>query len=109
MIETIRIDEKIKELEGKYWQPKDIVEINNQVIRLALFKGEYHWHKHTKEDELFLVYKGSITIKIKGKEEIKVKAGEMIVIPKGIEHCPMSEEGAAVLLFEPQTLTSKGD
>ncbi|MBN1329501.1 MAG: cupin domain-containing protein [Candidatus Heimdallarchaeota archaeon] len=109
MIETIKIEEKITEMKGIYWQPKDLVGVNNQIIRLAIFKGEYHWHKHKQEDELFLVYRGSISIKLKDSKEIKVNAGEMVVIPKGIEHCPKSEEEAVVLLFEPKTITSKGD
>ncbi|MFW9921959.1 MAG: cupin domain-containing protein [Candidatus Thorarchaeota archaeon] len=108
MLEKINIQEKMAELDGP-WKPIDIVNINDQVIRLALFKGEYHWHKHEREDELFLVYKGKITIEVKNKEEISLQEGECIVIPKGMEHKPKSEGKSYVLLFEPKKLKSKGD
>ncbi|MHA1462739.1 MAG: cupin domain-containing protein [Candidatus Heimdallarchaeota archaeon] len=103
------ISEKIKELEGKPWQPIEIATVNNYVIRLALFLGEYHWHKHQDEDELFYVIKGEIIIKIKDNDDIILKEGEIVVIQKGVEHKPVSEIKSYVLLFEPEKLKSKGD
>jgi mannose-6-phosphate isomerase-like protein (cupin superfamily) len=99
-----KISEKIKDA----WSPKDIETINNFVIRLAKFDGEYHWHKHNKQDELFLVFKGKIKIQTKAGDII-LGQGEGVKIPKGLEHCPVSVEPSIVLLFEPLELKSKGD
>ena len=109
MIQSIQIDEKLAELKGKSWHPIDVAKLNKQIVRLAYFLGEYHWHVHEDADELFLVYEGSITIKIKNQDVVNLKAGELVVIPKGIEHCTSSEKGAFVLMFEPQDLVSTGD
>lgn len=103
------ISEKIKELEGKPWQPIDIVTVNNYVIRLALFRGEYHWHKHQDEDELFYVYKGEIEIQIENQRSAVLKEGELFVVPKGTQHKPRSVKESYVLLFEPLKLKSSGD
>ncbi|MBN2423322.1 cupin domain-containing protein [Candidatus Woesearchaeota archaeon] len=105
----ITLSEKISELNEKPWSPVDIARVNDQIIRLAYFKGEYHWHKHDNEDELFFVYKGSIVIQIKDKQDIVLNQGEIAVIEKGTEHCPKSDEGAYVLMFEPCELNSRGD
>ena len=92
----------------KPWTPVDVAKVNDQVVRIALFKGEYHWHAH-KEDELFYVLKGAITIQIRNGKEIKLTEGEIATVPRGIEHCPKSEKGAYVLMFEPSVLKSRGD
>ena len=111
MISRINIEEKMKEIEEP-WSPVEVTKLNNQVVRLAMFKGEYPWHKHTKEDELFFVVKGKIIIRLREKKEkpdISLREGEMVVIPKGIEHSPKSSEESYVLMFEPIALKSKGD
>jgi len=83
--------------------------VNDQVVRMALFHGEYHWHKHTNEDELFYVYKGRVVIRMKDHEDIELSEGEMLVVPKNVEHQPVSCKPSYVLMFEPHELTSKGD
>lgn len=107
MIEKIFVEEKIKEIK-KAWSPVEIVRVNDYVIRIALFDGEYHWHKHENEDELFYVYKGKIIIQIKNQQDLVLNEGEMALIPKGVKHCPKSVEPSYVLLFEPMTLKSSG-
>lgn len=82
---------------------------NGQVVRLALLDGEYHWHKHTAEDELFFVYRGHIIIQVEGGEDIELKEGELAVIPRGVKHCPKTVVPSYVLMFEPETLKSSGD
>jgi quercetin dioxygenase-like cupin family protein len=109
MISKINLENKIHKIEGKPWSPIDIARTNDQVVRMALLEGEFHWHKHTNEDELFYVLKGEITIQLKEKPDINLSKGEMVVIPKGIEHCPKSSEPSYVLLFEPFVLNTKGD
>ena len=108
MISAIRLDEKIKEIEQP-WSPVEVARVNDQVVRMSLLKGDYHWHKHTNEDELFYVYKGRILIQLKGQEDIDLREGNMVVIPKGVEHCPRSIEPSYVLVFEPLVLKSRGD
>jgi mannose-6-phosphate isomerase-like protein (cupin superfamily) len=88
--------------------PKNIEIINNFVIRVAKFDGEYHWYKHNKQDELFLVFRGKIKIQTK-TGDIILGQGEGVKIPKGLEHCPVSIETSIVLLFESLELKSKGD
>ena len=108
MIEIINIQKFKREIK-KPWKPIDVLELNNQILRIALFVGEYHWHFHENEDELFLVDEGEITIEIKNQPSIHVKKGEMVVIPKGIHHKPRSNQKSFVILFEPKTINSKGD
>lgn len=108
MIAKTKLEEKIREINGKAWMPVEIARLNGQVIRLALFKGEYHWHNHANEDELIFIYKGRIVIQFRDRPNVKLNAGEMVVIPKGTEHCPKSIEDSYVLMFEPANLKSEG-
>jgi mannose-6-phosphate isomerase-like protein (cupin superfamily) len=108
MIPTINLENKVKEID-KPWSPIEVARVNDQVVRMALLKGEFHWHKHTNEDELFYVYKGSIIIQLKDQPDITLHEGEMVVIPKGVEHCPKSVGPSYVLLFEPYVLETRGD
>lgn len=108
MNQPINIVEKSKEIK-KPWSPVEILRINDQIVRLALFEGEYHWHKHEKEDELFYVVSGNITIQQKGHPDQQLNEGDMIVINKGIEYKPISKEKSFIMLFEPLSLDSKGD
>ena len=91
------------------WSPVDLAEVNDQVIRMALFQGEYHWHRHELEDELFYVYRGEVTIRIRGHPDVVLGSGEMAVVPREVEHRPESADPSYVLMFEPHRLKSKGD
>ena len=108
MIPIVNLEDKIKQI-NKPWSPIEIARVNDQVVRMARLEGEFHWHKHTDEDELFYDYKGNITIQLKDQPDIVLHEGEMVVIPKGVEHCPRSDEPAYNLLFEPSSLQTRGD
>lgn len=115
MIPIINLEDKIKQID-KPWSPIEVARVNDQVVRMSLLEGEYHWHKHTDEDELFYVYKGSIVIQLKDQPDIALDVltgsrgkGEMAVIPKGVKHLPRSAEPSYVLLFEPYALKTRGD
>jgi mannose-6-phosphate isomerase-like protein (cupin superfamily) len=108
MISAISLRDKIKEIDQP-WSPIEVARINDQVVRMSLVKDEYHWHKHTNEDELFYVYRGKIIIQLKNQDDIALHEGEMVVIPKGMEHCPKSVEPSYMLVFEPYVLKSRGD
>ena len=109
MIPVIKIEDVIKKIDGRQWYPMDVAQVNDQVVRLALVKGEYHWHKHIAEDELFYVLKGHLVIQLRDEPDLSLYEGQMTVIPKGVEHCPKSEEETYILMFEPFKLESKGD
>ena len=108
MLNIVDIEKKIRYIQKAY-TPIDIAEVNNYIVRLALFDGAYHWHKHDHEDELFYVYKGRILIKLRGKPDIMIHQGQMATVPAGWEHCPVSLEPSYVMMFEPRKLESKGD
>ena len=108
MMEPINIDQLRFEIK-KPWTPIDVAKVNDQVIRLALFEGEYPFHKHSKEDELFFVVKGSFILQRKGYPDILMNEGDMFVVEKGIEHRPKSPMKSYVLMFEPLNIKRKGD
>jgi mannose-6-phosphate isomerase-like protein (cupin superfamily) len=104
---VINIQEKFK-LFSEHWSPKKIGELNGQQVVLAKIKGEFVFHKHDKEDELFMVIKGSLTIEMRDKT-VHVNEGEFYIVPKGVEHKPIAKEEVHILLFEPLTTKHTGD
>jgi len=109
-MDKVNLKEKIKEIAGRPWYPVEVARVNDQVIRMALCKGVYHWHKHTNEDELFYVLKGGLIIETRQPySSITLQEGELTVIPKGIEHRPKSTRDTYILMFEPYLLKSAGD
>ena len=92
----------------EYWSPKIVGELNDSYVKLAKFKGEFVWHKHDAEDELFLVIKGHLLIKLRDRE-IHLDAGEFTIIRRGVEHLPIADEETHVLLLEPKTTLNTGD
>jgi len=91
-----------------YWSPKIIGDLNDSHIKLAKFKGEFVWHKHDNEDELFLIVKGNLLIKLKD-QDINLKEGEFVIIPKGVEHLPIAKEEVHVMLIELKSTLNTGD
>jgi mannose-6-phosphate isomerase-like protein (cupin superfamily) len=92
-----------------YWSPKVAGDINDFQVKLAKFSGAFHWHHHETEDELFLVVKGKLRMGFRDKN-VDLEAGEMIIVPRGVEHCPeaLSEE-CHVLLLEKNTVLNTGN
>ena len=104
---TINLLDKFSLIDS-YWDPKIIGELNNQHVKLVKFKGEFVWHKHEKEDELFLVVKGEFDMQFRDRT-ITLNEKDLIVIPRGTEHCPKAKDEVHVLLFEPVTTLNTGD
>lgn len=104
---SVNIDQKFS-LITSYWSPKIVGELNGQYVKLAKLKGEFIWHKHDLEDELFFVVKGSLQMEYRDKTEI-VKENEFLIVPKGVEHKPVATEEVWVMLFEPVTTLNTGD
>ena len=93
---------------NEHWSPKIVGELNDSFIKLAKLKGEFDWHHHEQEDELFLVVKGDLTIKFRDKD-VSLKPGEFIVIPKGVDHLPVAAEEVQVMLIEPKGTLNTGN
>lgn len=106
-LEKVNLLEKFG-LFDDHWSPKIVGELNDAYVKLAKLKGEFIWHHHKDEDELFLVIKGELTIKLRGGE-ITLKEGEFVVVPKGTEHKPIAKREARVLFIEPKTTLNTGN
>ena len=107
MIQKINIDEKFS-LFSDHWRPKVAAELNGQEFKLVKFKGEYPFHAHTNEDEMFFCWKGEFFIDFEFQDSVEIKAGEAIVIPKGVVHRPRAEMECQVFLLEPAGLKNNG-
>ncbi|HKJ45593.1 MAG TPA: cupin domain-containing protein [Balneolales bacterium] len=103
----INLDEKFS-LFNEYWQPKLVGELNGQHVKIAKLKGEFVWHKHEHEDEMFLIHKGQLTIKLR-EEEIILNEGEFYIVPRGVEHKPIANEEVHLIMFEPAETLNTGD
>ncbi len=106
-MDKVNLAEKFS-LFNEHWQPKIVGELNDQYVKLAKLKGEFVWHRHDTEDELFMVVKGRLTIKLP-ERDIELSAGEFFIIPRGLDHMPVAEEEVEVLLFEPKTVVNTGN
>ncbi len=106
-METVNIIEKLSHF-SDYWNPKIVGELNGQYVKLAKFHGEFVWHKHENEDEMFFVITGILKIEFRDKI-VLIKPGEFIIVPKGVEHKPIADDEVCVMLFEPNTTLNTGD
>lgn len=92
---------------SSHWDPKIVGELNGQQVKLVKFQGEFLWHHHEAEDELFLVIRGSFTMEFR-ERAVTVREGEFLIVPRGVEHRPVAAEEVHVLLFEPATTLNTG-
>jgi len=106
-LDKVNINQKLSLFE-EYWSPKIVGELNEQYVKLVKFKGEFAWHKHDNEDELFFVLKGKFRIELRDKT-VELNENEFIVVPKGVEHKPVADEEVSVMLFEPKTTLNTGN
>jgi mannose-6-phosphate isomerase-like protein (cupin superfamily) len=107
MLEKINLNEKLATF-SNHWSPKLVGRVNDTDIRLVKFQGEFHWHHHEREDELFLVLKGSFIMRLRDGD-VTVNEGEFILIPKGTEHMPYAPEEVHVMLIEPSSTLNTGN
>ena len=103
----VNLAEKFSQFES-YWDPKIVGELNDQYVKLAKFQGEFIWHHHENEDELFLVVKGKLIIKLRDGD-VELNEGEFYIIARGVEHLPVAEKEAHILLFEPKGTLNTGE
>jgi len=107
MTEVINLTEKFS-LFSEQWHPKIAGELNDSFVKLAKVQGEFVWHHHENEDELFLVVKGTLTIKLRDKD-LTIREGEFAIIPKGVEHMPAAEKEVWIMMLEPKTTSNTGN
>lgn len=107
MIEKVRLAEKLAMI-SEFWAPKIVGEVGDFHVKLVKLEGEFVWHSHPEEDEMFLVLEGELTMRLR-EGEIHLLPGEFLVIPHGIEHQPFAQNEASVLLFEPKSTLNTGD
>ena len=107
MPDKVNIEEKLSSF-SDYCNPKIVGELNGQHIKIAKLKGEFVWHKHDNEDEMFLVVKGKLKIEFRDKT-VELNEKEFIIVPKGFEHKPIADEEVEIMLFEPITTINQGD
>ena len=106
-IETVNVEEKFSKIK-EHWKPKIIGELNDSYVKAVKVKGEFVWHHHENEDELFLVIKGRLRMRFRDRD-VMVSPGEFIIVPKGVEHLPVAEEEVHIVLLEPKTTLNTGN
>jgi mannose-6-phosphate isomerase-like protein (cupin superfamily) len=107
MIIVTNLIEKFK-LFNEQWHPKIVGELNDSYVKIAKVQGEFVWHQHENEDELFYVVKGILTIRLRD-QELVIGQGEFAVIPRGVEHMPVAEEEVWIMMLEPKTTSNTGN
>ncbi len=106
-METVNLAQKFS-LFQEHWSPKIVGELNDSYVKIVKLQGEFVWHHHETEDELFLVIKGTLLIKLRDRD-IWLHEGEFAIIPKGVEHLPIADEEAQILLLEPKSTLNTGN
>jgi mannose-6-phosphate isomerase-like protein (cupin superfamily) len=107
MIQTVDLAEKFERF-NDFWHPKITAELNDSYVKVVKLKGEFVWHLHENEDELFWVVRGTLVIKLRD-QDIRVGPGQFVVIPRGVEHLPVANEEVDVVLLEPKTTVNTGN
>lgn len=106
-VRKVNLAEKFRRIR-KYWSPRVAAQVNDSLVKLVKVQGDFVWHRHDREDEMFLVVRGLLRMKLRGRELI-VKEGEFVVIPRGVDHMPVADEETHVLLFEPASTLNTGN
>jgi mannose-6-phosphate isomerase-like protein (cupin superfamily) len=106
-MEKVKVADKLR-LIHDHWKPKIVGELNGQLVKLVKFQGPFVWHHHDNEDELFLVVKGRFRMEFRDRH-VWLEEGEFLIVPRGVEHRPVAEEEAHVLLFEPASTLNTGN
>ena len=106
-MDKVNLADKLEQI-TRHWSPKIVGELNGQHVKLAKLQGEFVWHSHESEDELFLILKGELTIELRDRE-VRVGEGEFFIVPRGVEHKPVAKDEVHLLLFEPAGTLNTGN
>jgi mannose-6-phosphate isomerase-like protein (cupin superfamily) len=110
-MELVNLNEKLSKF-SDHWSPKIVGELNDSYVKLVKLKGDFIWHHHDHEDELFLVLKGRLLMRLRepsGEREVPIGPGEFLIVPRGVEHMPVAEEEVHLLLLEPKSTLNTGN
>ena len=107
MVNKVNLSDKFEKI-NEHWSPKIVGELNGQHVKIAKVKGEFVWHSHKDEDEMFYVVKGELTIELRDRKVV-LNPGEFLVVPRGVEHRPVAENEVELLLFEPASTLNTGN
>ena len=107
MREKINLDEKFSRF-SEHWRPKVVAELNGQEMKVVKIKGEFPWHHHEHEDEMFFVWRGQIRLEFRD-HAVTLNEGEALVVPRGVEHRPVAHDEAQIFLFEPKDVRNTGN
>ncbi len=110
-IRVVNFDEKFSTF-NDYWSPRISGELNDNYVKLAKLKGEFVWHRHEQEDEMFLVIRGTLRMGIREngvERELTIRPGEYVIIPRGVEHLPVADEEVHLVMVEPKTTLNTGN
>ncbi len=106
-MEKVNLSEKLAQID-EYWRPKVVGELNGQEVKLVKFQGEFPWHHHENEDEMFMGVRGTFDLEFRDRK-VTVGPGEFVIVPRGVEHRPAAEQEVEVMLFEPANLLNTGN
>jgi mannose-6-phosphate isomerase-like protein (cupin superfamily) len=106
-MEVVNVKEKLSRITD-YWNPRVAGELNDCCVKLVKFKGEFLWHHHEKEDELFWVIKGQLLMRLRDRD-VRINPGEFLIVPHGVEHMPVAEQEVHLVLVEPTTTLNTGN
>ena len=106
-MDSVNLSEKFSKFQD-YWHPRIIGELNDCHVKAVKIKGEFVWHHHDNEDELFLVVKGTLRMRLRDRD-VLVREGEFLIVPRGVEHLPMAHEEVHIILLEPKTTLNTGN
>lgn len=107
MIRKVNLSDKFAEF-SECWSPKIVGEVNDCLVKLVKLQGPFVWHHHPNEDEMFLVVRGGLLMRLRDGD-VRVNPGEFVIVPRGVEHLPEAEEETHVLLFEPNSTLNTGN
>ena len=106
MIQVVNLEDKLSKI-SDYWHPRIVGELNESHVKLVKLQGEFVWHHHDHEDELFLVLDGTLKMKLRDGDRL-IHSGEFVIIPRGVEHCPVADSPVRLMLLEPKTTLNTG-
>lgn len=106
-MEKVNLAEKLSQI-SEHWRPKVVGELNGQEVKLVKFQGEFPWHTHENEDEMFMALRGSFELEFRDRS-VAVNQGEFVIVPRGVEHRPVASEEVEVMLFEPANVLNTGN
>jgi mannose-6-phosphate isomerase-like protein (cupin superfamily) len=107
MIQVINLQDKFSKFDD-YWHPRIIGELNDSHVKAVKLHGEFVWHHHDSEDELFLVVEGALTMRLRDGD-VQINPGEFLIVPRGVEHCPVATQPVKLILLEPKSTSNTGN